>query len=484
MQDELEPSVAGTPPHRRVCGLLFWLSTLRNVTPWLVDRSRALLAFWRLDRNFKLYLIAFGVLGLTSPFVGPGVLINLMINLHAPSWMAVLPSIAATSIAYLPVVLMGWLLRPGTPKKRVYAVMCTSFYALFMVMGAALCLGGSEAFLRVVLLLSLLASALCVGLLVLPFWDLFYRSFPPSRRGRVTGVQGGMANLVALFAAPLAAWMISTKAPLPFPINYGVGLVFAFVGGVVSVVLLVAMKDVTGQGDGAAEPRRSFRTFVGDLAGILRHDRGYRRFLLAAAVAGMLSSVGALMLVYAKQMRGLSNNHFALMVLISPYIGIPSALFFGWLIDRIGAKKVCVIASLLMVVGIVLAPFFWGIWQLVPMTIAGFGGVYGYVLLAILNHAPAGKNQDYLSVYYLTAMIPGLAPVVLGWLVDTRPVLVLAILAALALVSAILFMKSSSSAWQKKPAPSQTADQPGAAEPAGAPAGHLSGAADAASKSD
>jgi len=469
-----------------------WRQPVMNVIHWprrklmgLVQQCRELSLEPHAGRNLGLYLAAFGILSLTSSFGGAGssILTNLMLKCKAPTWMASMPAIAGTSIAYLPVVLMGWLLRPGRPKKRVYAVMATLFYTPSLVMGLALLVGGSDKFLRVVLLFAQLSATLCVGLLVLPFWDLFHRSFPVSRRGRVTGLQGSIGSLCGLLAGPMAGWLISDSSPLVFPMNYVVGLLVAFAGGTASVVLLVLMKDVSGEIDPPG-PHRSFTGFVGDLVAIVRTDHGFRRFLTAAVVAGMLAPAGTLMLVYAKTHRGFTDNHVGVSVAITPYVAMPTALLFGWLLDRIGAKRMCLFCSPLLAVGVALAPFLWGIWQIVPMSIAGYGIVYSYVILAIINHAPPGRSQDYMSVYYLTAMIPGLAPVVLGWLVDTRPVLVLAILAALALVSAILFMKSSSSAWQKKPAPSQTADQPGAAEPAGAPAGHLSGAADAASKSD
>lgn len=419
-------------------------------------------------RNLKLYLVSFAIQALTGGFSPLGIIgVNLMLNLHAPSWMAVLPSIATASIGYLPVVLMGWLLRPGTSKKKIYAVLCIPLYGLLMVLGLALCLGGSESFLLAMLLFLMLAFAMFVGMIVLPFWDIYYRAFPESRRGRVLGLQGSLTSIVGIIAAPLVAWMISTKSPLAFPGNYGVGLIFGCVGGWVSVVLLVLLKDLVHQPvDPVAVPRRSFRQFVGDLAGIVRRDRVYVRFLSGAIVAGMISSVGILMLVFAKKMRGVEDNHVALFVAIGPYIGIPASMLFGWLSDRIGAKRVCSIASLLVLGGIVLCPLLYGIWQVIPLTLIGFGGViYGFVLVAILNHAPPGRNQDYLSVYYLASVIPGLAPMGLVRLMDAKPVVALAILGCLAMVSAAMFFVSSGRAWQKRPAETAQGDPSSPATP-------------------
>lgn len=414
-------------------------------------------------RNLKLYMVSFAIQALTGGFSPLGIIgVNLMLNLHAPSWMAVLPSIATTSIGYLPVVLMGWLLHPGKPKKKIYAALCFPLYGMLLVLGLSLFLRGSESFLQVMLLLLMLAFAMFIGMIVLPFWDIYYRAFPESRRGRVLGLQGSLTSIVGIVAAPLVAWMISTKAPLAFPVNYSAGMIFGCLGGWVSVVLLVMLKDLVPQPvDAATSPRRSFRRFVGDLAGIVRSDRQYVRFLSAAIVAGMISSVGVLMLVFAKKMRGVEDNHVALFIAMGPYIGIPSSALFGWLSDRIGAKRVCSIAALLMLVGIVLGPLLYGIWQVIPLTLIGFGGViYGFVLVAILNHAPPGRNQDYLSVYYLASIIPGLVPLALVRLMDARPIVALSILGCLAVVSAVMFFVSSGSAWRKRPVENPKGDMP------------------------
>ena len=412
-------------------------------------------------RNLKLYLVSFAIQALTGGFSPLGIIgVNLMLNIHAPSWMAVLPSVATTSIGYLPVVLMGWLLRPGTSKKKIYAALCFPLYGMLLVLGLSLFLRGSETFLQVMLLLLMLAFAMFIGMIVLPFWDIYYRAFPESRRGRVLGLQGSLTSIVGIVAAPLVAWMISTKAPLAFPANYSAGMIFGCLGGWISVVLLVMLKDLSGQAvDPAASPRRSFGQFVGDLVGIIRSDRQYVRFLSGAIVAGMIQSVGVLMLVFAKKMRGVEDNHIALFIAIGPYIGIPSNAMFGWLSDRIGAKRVCSIAALLMLAGIVLGPMLYGIWQIIPLTLIGFGGViYGFVLVAILNHAPTGRSQDYLSVYYLASIIPGLVPMALVRLMDAKPIVALSILGCLAVVSAVMFFVSSGRAWQKRPAETAQGD--------------------------
>ncbi|MFA6241933.1 MAG: MFS transporter [Candidatus Hydrogenedentales bacterium] len=390
--------------------------------------------------NTVIYFSAFGVLAFTIAFADMTVLIpNLTRDLKAPSWVAMFPSVAASSVGYLPVVLMGWVLRPGTSKKMAYGLLSVPLYGSLMVLGLSLCLTRDESILRNMILLATLVNALFVGTTVLPFWDMLHRSIPESVRGRIMGSCTSVTMVVGLLAANVVAWLIGSGSPLPWPANYGAGLILAGLGGYLAVFLLLLWRQSPAE-SAPDEARRSFRRFGHDLLGILRTDKSYGRFLVAAACIATVAGVGTMLLMYAKNERGFTNDHVALLIRIRPVVGFFAMMAFGFLADRIGARRVCSINAIILLAAIVMTPFVHGAGQLFPQLLAGFGGfIYSFVLMEILNYSPKGRNQDYLSVYYLTAMIPGLVPMGLGRLMDVSASLGLGIACALTVVAAVLF---------------------------------------------
>jgi MFS family permease len=143
--------------------------------------------------------------------------------------------------------------------------------------------------------------------------------------------------------------------------------------------------------------------------------------------------------------RGFTEAHLALLIFLRPIIAIPSAIVFGHLTDKIGARRMCAVNGFLALIGLLAAPMLSGLWQLFPIILSGYAaGIYGFVMVGILNHAPPGKNQDYLCAYYLVIMLPGLTPIALAKIVESgAPVPALGIAAILCLLATIVLAASA-----------------------------------------
>src|SRR5438477_11784617 len=73
-------------------------------------------------RNYWLYLLIVLVSLGGSPFGDMAVFVpTLAMKLKAPSWIVALPTVVDYSLAYVPIVLLGWLMGPGTSRTKVYS---------------------------------------------------------------------------------------------------------------------------------------------------------------------------------------------------------------------------------------------------------------------------------------------------------------------------------------------------------------------------
>lgn len=406
-----------------------------------------------LKTNLGLFMASMGTLAFCGAFGDAGTIIqNLALKIHAPLWLATFPAISASSIGFLPAVLLGGLLRPGSPKKAIYALMCMPFYGAFLVLGLGLLFTESQPLLRILLFCCALVTALATGGLVLPYWEIFYKVFPASVRGRVIGHGSGLMSFISIFSAAIAAWLISGK-PIPginiavpppaFPTNYSIGLIVFWIGGVASVIMILLYREYRVPETEIA-PARTYAQYAASLWDILRNDNSFRTFIGGAVLAATIANVAVLIQGYALTQRGFTEQHLASLIVLRPIIGIPSAILFGHLTDRFGARRMCALNGFLALVGITLAPMLSGWWMLLPILLSGYaGGIYGFVMVGILNHAPQGRNQDYLCAYYSVIMLPGLLPIGLAKILEEgAPVVALGIAGVLCLLATIVLAVS------------------------------------------
>ena len=406
-----------------------------------------------LRTNLMLYMVSMGTLAFTGAFANMGTIIqNLAIKIDAPLWLATFPAIASSSIGFLPAIILGGFLRPGTPKKTVYAAMCMPLYGAFLVLGLALLLTHDAAILRWVLFLCALTTALATGGLVLPYWEIFYKIFPPSVRGRVIGHGSGLMNFISIFSAAIAAWLISGKpipylnmdtAPPSFPTNYSIGLIVFWMGGVISVILILMYKEYRVPAV-EVDPSRTIKQYMASLWEILSKDTSFRTFITGAVLAATIANIAVLIQGYALKQKGFTDQHLSLLIMLGPIIAIPSSMLFGHLTDKFGARRMCAVNGALALIGIASIPFCQGIWMMFPIILAGYAAsIYGFVMVGILNHAPPGKNQDYLCAYYLVIMLPGLTPTILAKVVDWGwPLLAFSIAGVLCLLATVVLAVS------------------------------------------
>lgn len=393
-------------------------------------------------RNYVLYMlvIMFSLSG--SSFGDMSVFVpSLAMRLHAPSWLVAFPMVAGLSIAYAPALLIGWLLGPRTSRAKAYAWSVALMYIPILVLAVFLFRGGSSEILLPIFTGAIVLYSLAMGVTILPCWDLFSRIFPDSKRAQVVGHAGALGQVATLISAGTAAWLISSKSPLPHPKNYAAAMLIFSTGGLICSAIILRMKEYI-----PPEPPghdRSLKGYLDSIARILRTDRAFVSILKVVALAFTVAAVFPVVLRHAEKHRGFSvGNDLALLVGIKPYFAIPFVLLCGYVASRIGPGRLAAILAGMIAAAIPFALALWGRWQLAPLVLVLLGeSMATYTLLAVMQRAPAGLMHQYLAIYFTVGMIPGLAPLGLAWLFDRAPGLAMVlILIIAATVSIWLFL--------------------------------------------
>jgi len=384
-------------------------------------------------RNYILYMLVIVFSLCASSFGDMSVFVpSLAIRLQAPSWLVAFPMVAGLSIAYAPTLLVGWLLGPRTSRAKAYAWSIAMMYVPILVLAVMLFRGGSNQLLLPIFTIAIVLYSVAMGLTILPCWDLFTRIFPEHKRSRIVGHATALGQGASLLSAGAAAWLISSKSPLPYPKNYAAAMLIFSTGGLICVGIILRMKEYT-----PPEPQdydRSLKAYLHGIATILRTDRRFVATLKVVAAAYMVAAVFPVVLSHARNYRGFSGeNDMSLLVGIKPYFTIPFFLVCGYVAQRIGPARVAAILAGMIALAIPLAMSLWGRWQLIPLVMVLLGELMSiYTLLAIMARASGGMVHKYLAIYFTACMIPGLAPLGLAWLLDRWPQAAMAIILVVA----------------------------------------------------
>lgn len=385
-----------------------------------------------LQRNVIVYFGSAAMLAAVLAFAEPSVLLaNLAERLQAPAWVATLPMVALYTICYLPQLVMAWLIGRHHSRRKLYAGTLLISYLPMLALAATLCLVADGLALVVMFAVCVVLFAFAQGLTILPCWDLYARVFPDAERGKVLGASHAITHGVSVLAAGGAAWLVSSHSFLSFPRNYALGLVIFSLGGVAYILIVLSLREYT---DYPHEPRPPFRAYCRQLRDAVRENRPFVITLAAVLLCATTAAAPPLLLVYAKRRCGLSEDHVSMLIALRPWVLVPAALAAGWFADRRTPLAVVAAGNLALATGAVALQFLSGSAAIAALLIATPAlFCYNYSLLAIMLHAGAGRNHHYLAIFYTLAILPGLAPLGLGWLLEQTPRVSIALLVALSL---------------------------------------------------
>jgi MFS family permease len=286
---------------------------------------------------------------------------------------------------------------------------------------------------------SMLLTRLGLGAGEAPTFPVSYRSVrdwgPYTERGIAVGcIQAGTLLGPAL-SAPLVAWLIaSTSWRVSFFITGAVGLLW--------VVVWVALVSTPEKTSWIPEPERQ-RILAERHAGEVMQEGGvgYRGLLRSPSMWGLAISQGTAVYTvylylswlpnYLQTVRGLSMVNSGLFTSVPFFVGAAVIIVTNWIGDRIltpqtmreGARRIVVVACLLLGALGLLIPFVDSLWLVVVLTIfpISFGGTATATNAALCNdllRSQADSGRAFAFMVLGGNVFGLLAPIVTGYIVQ------------------------------------------------------------------
>jgi len=290
---------------------------------------------------------------------------------------------------------------------------------LFMAL-AVLIFGGSRPDLALPLFMVFFALGQIAAGITAPGWFDFYAKLTSlSRRGRLSGLRNGIGGVGAFLAGSLFTLFLVWFS---FPANYGLALLLAFLLQFASISLFPLLIEVEPS---ATVPPRKIYAYLLDLPGILKRDREFRRFLIAAMIATPGMMPVAFFTAYALKHFSASESIVGLFTLIMVAFQVLSALISGFLADRYGNKVVLVVTNTALVLASLVALFAPSV-GLFAVVFAFVGINLGPAMMARLNisveFCPVEQRSTYvglmntmLAPFYLSALAGGIIADAFGY---------------------------------------------------------------------
>ncbi len=260
-------------------------------------------------------------------------------------------------------------------------------------------------------------KALTGGFAGLAWQDFIAKVIPGWLRGRFFGVSHFGGKLFGLAAASITGVIL---ARMPYPRNYSLIFLLAFIGLSLSLVFFALTKEADGipvQARQSGDPRYWQR-----IRGILTCDTNFSRYLVSRGLSYLGGMANGFMALYALRTFHLPDSAAATFTTIL-LAGTTAAMpVWGWLRDRLGSKLILVMSSLLMGVSLAVL-IFWREPAGVYLAFALFGIAYPGNLIADMNLPMEFEEGPMRPMYIgmsrtLTAPLLLAAPVIGGMIIE------------------------------------------------------------------
>jgi MFS family permease len=324
-----------------------------------------------------------------------------------------LVAVLAQSGWYLPQLLTANLVE-RLPRKKpavVYLGVVLERLPLWLLVVAALLAVRSPALALALFFAGYAWHNLGSGVVATAWQELIARCFPADRRGRFFGTATFLGTGMGAAGAGLSAWLLRS---FPFPTS------FVTIFGIAAVTISLSwfFQALTREPVQPVEaPLQSSRDFLAGLPDLVRHDRNYRRFLIARSLIG-LGSLGtgfvAVAAVHRWQVPDATVGIYTAAYLVSQ---TASNLIFGLLADRFGHKlclEVGTLASALAFAAAWLAPS--PGWYYVVFCLLGInlGSLLVSGTLVVMEFSSPTRRPTYMALANSIAGVVGIAAPLLG----------------------------------------------------------------------
>lgn len=169
------------------------------------------------------------------------------------------------------------------------------------------------------------------------WFDMFGRALTPRTKARVITVNQLLASIGGIGAGLIVTEVLSSPA-LPFPNNYALLFTFAWVFIMFSLVAMLFIRERVSEA--APVESESNSNFNAKLREAWQKDPAFRRMLLARVFTGVENMAAAFYIVFALEKLGLPESSIGIFTIAVVIGGLVGIIFFGWLADRYGSRRV------------------------------------------------------------------------------------------------------------------------------------------------
>jgi MFS family permease len=372
--------------------------------------------------NFRINLLE-GALFISSlAFVSPQIVLPaLVVELGGNNVIVGLLSALVYAAAFLPQIIAARFTETH-PWKKPWALTLGLMQRLAVLMLAVVVwlLGARGGAAPIVAFLVVYTMGQVLAGLAAPGWFDFYAKLSPIHlRGRLSGLRNALGSAGAFLFGFVLTLLLSVFS---FPANYALALMMGFVLQLASMLLQFLLIE---RAPSRTAERKPFFAFFRDLPGVLRGDREFRQFMVAAMVMTPGTMPVGFFVAYALRELHVDASFVGIFTVAMVLGQVVSALANGFLSDRFGNKVVLVgsgIATSCASLGALLAPtgaWFIGIFAFVGITV-------GYELMARMNiaaeYSPVEKRSTYvglmnamLAPFYVSGLLGGVIAETLGF---------------------------------------------------------------------
>lgn len=258
------------------------------------------------------------------------------------------------------------------------------------------------------------------GLSALPWQEIMARVIPITHRARFFGFSRVLGQLMGVLGSAILAVIL---ARLPYPYNYALGFGIAAILQWISFAAFTQNREPDQPPKPAPAADETHARDFNKVGQILRHDGNFRLYLAARSLSFLGNMATAFLAVYAIQAFHLGDGHAAIFTGLLFASGIVGYAVWGAIGDRIGPKKIVVIALAAWAAGLLIAVLTQTIWVYYLVFVA-FGlynaGVSVGDSMLVMELGHEHLRPTYLGVARtLTGSFLLIAPILAGWLVQS-----------------------------------------------------------------
>jgi len=435
------------PGAGRKQGAAAWIASKRETEELVVAasaRGRQRPSHQRDDRiNYAIFFAdSFGY-PLAFSLISPTTIMPLLLTKLGASNLAIgmLPALASLG-AFLPGLLSAAYLQKIPVKKYLLVTfgMVERAFVISTAVGLMLWAASRPHVAVIWILASWTMMSLTSGFVLPAFHSMMSKCILPEQRGGMIGWSGALAGIGGVFAAQAAGAVLSH---MPFPVNYSILFVAAFVILSATILPFLATREPADQ---TPEEPRSVGQYVRDAMGAVKSNRGYSFAISALSVMSFGLMAVSFYSTHAVRNLGAGEMEVARFAAITVGASVVSFPILGRIADRHGHKRVLLIASAGFAIAAALA--------LASTSVNGISAVLvfaslGSTGLAVSQNvlwaefAPSNTDVPMYTAVSLLFLMPFrvAAPIIAGWMADAWgfPVMFWAALAAGAAAFAILY---------------------------------------------